>query len=242
MNEPFYIGYLPQAPAALRRWLRALVLWFLALAAGAACWLAWGFERLPLSAFDYGHEHVYTGLIQVQPYPSLLVQREARLEQYLLVGNGKQAAQVSAYAGQLVRLRGTLITRAGLRMLEITPAALEPLSASATTGLSNATLGQFTLVGEIVDSKCYLGVMNPGHTKPHRACAARCISGGVPPLFLARDTHGQEIALQLADAAGAPLSHRILAYVAEPLEITGQVWRTGEWLTLRADPRTYRRR
>jgi hypothetical protein len=28
-----------------------------------------------------------------------------------------------------------------------------------------------TLTGEIVDSKCYLGVMNPGQGKVHRDCA-----------------------------------------------------------------------
>jgi hypothetical protein len=69
----------------------------------------------------------------------------------------------------------------------------------------------------------------------------RCISGGVPPLFIARDEHGQEIALQLADASGAPLSQQVLDYVAEPIAITGEVLRQGEWLTLRAEPNTYRR-
>ena len=28
---------------------------------------------------------------------------------------------------------------------------------------------------------CFLGVMKPGRSKPHRACAVRCISGGIPP-------------------------------------------------------------
>lgn len=51
-------------------------------------------------------------------------------------------------------------------------------------------LGETTLKGEIVDSKCYLGVMNPGNLKAHRACAINCIQGGVPPVLLVRDGGG----------------------------------------------------
>jgi len=42
------------------------------------------------------------------------------------------------------------------------------------------TWGEFDLVGEIVDSKCYFGNMNPGNGKVHRDCAVRCMSGGIP--------------------------------------------------------------
>jgi hypothetical protein len=239
-SEPFYIGYQAQAPAGLRRWLRVIIASLLALAVAIALLLAMGFQRLPLSVFEFGVEREYLGVIRAQPYPSLLVKNNDKLEQYWLVGSGKHAAQISDYVGQTVRLRGALITRDGLRMLEINPSNIERVNESSLA-LPNESLGLFTLVGEIVDSKCYLGVMNPGHTKPHRECAVRCISGGIPPLFIARDEHGQVIALQLADASGAPLSHQVLDYVAEPIAITGEVLRQGEWLTLRAEPNTYRR-
>ena len=241
-REPFYIGYLPQAPIGLRRWLRATVIALLTLTASLALLLAFGFQRLPRSLFEYGQERAYVGVIRAQPYPSLLVTRAGAFEHYLLVGRGKHAADVLGFAGQTVELRGSLITRDGMRMLELVPGSVERIAAPTSAALSSEALGRFTLVGEIVDSKCYLGVMNPGYTKPHRECAVRCISGGVPPLFLARDSQGQSIALQLADAQGEPLSHEVLAYVAEPIEITGEVFRQGEWLTLRAHPNTYRRK
>jgi hypothetical protein len=245
MNEPFYIGYQSQAPVALRRWLRLVVVALLTLAIGMALLFAFGFQRLPLSVFEFGVEREYVGVIRAQPYPSLLVMRDNKLEQhwleqYWLVGQGKHAADVSAFTGQTVRLRGALITRDGLRMLEVN--SLERLNDSSSAALPTESLGRFTFTGEIVDSKCYLGVMNPGHTKPHRECAVRCISGGIPPLFIARDAHGQEIALQLADASGQQVNQQILDYVAEPITITGEVSRQGEWLTLRADPQTYQRR
>ncbi len=241
-SEPFYIGYQPQAPVALRRWLRKVIVVLLAFAAVAALLLAFGFQRLPLSVFEFGVEREYVGVIRAQPYPSLLVIRESKLDQYLLVARGKHAAEVSAFVGQTVKLRGALITRDGLRMLEINPSAIERINESSTAALPNEALGRFTFVGEIVDSKCYLGVMNPGHTKPHRECAVRCISGGVPPLFLACDSQGADIALQLANAQGEPLSNEVLDFVAEPIQITGEVSRQGEWLTLRANPNSYQRK
>lgn len=241
-NKPFYIGYQPQAPVELRRWLWIVIVVLFALAVGVALLLAFSFERLPLSVFEFGQTREYTGIISTQPYPSLMVRRDDKLEQYWLVGVGKHGADVSAFAGQMVRLRGALITRDGLRMLEVAPSEIERINAFSADSLPTESLGSFTFTGEIVDSKCYLGVMNPGHTKPHRECAVRCISGGAPPLFLARDSQGTAIALQLTGAHGEPLSQEVLDFVAEPIEITGEVSRQGEWLTLRAPLSTYRRK
>ena len=36
-------------------------------------------------------------------------------------------------------------------------------------------LGPVELTGEIADSKCWLGVMNPGEGTVHRDCARRCL-------------------------------------------------------------------
>ena len=98
-----------------------------------------------------------------------------------------------------------------------------------------------TFVGEIVDSKCFLGVMNPGQLAPHRACAIRCISGGAPPVLLVRQKDGSAICLLLVSADGKPVNKQVLDKVAEPVEITGEVERQGEMLVLRSDPLTYRR-
>ena len=83
--------------------------------------------------------------------------------------------------------------------------------------------------------------MNPGNTKVHQECAVRCISGGIPPLLIARDSNGNKVALQLVSVKGEPVNQEILDLVAEPVAITGQVIRTGEQLILKADPKTYQR-
>jgi len=102
-------------------------------------------------------------------------------------------------------------------------------------------LGTQTLRGEIVDSKCFLGVMKPGSGKVHRACAVRCISSGAPPLLVARDRRGETLHLLLVGRDGQALGKEILAFVAEPVEITGRVVRYDNLLVLQGDPSAIRR-
>ncbi len=49
------------------------------------------------------------------------------------------------------------------------------------------------------------------------------------------------VAMQLVSAKGEPVNQDVLDIVAEPVEITGQVWREGAQLIFKADPKTYKR-
>lgn len=240
-QDEFYIGYLPRAPRWLAKLLRRVVGALIGGVVLVALLLTAGQQRLPLSVFEFQQDREYQGVIRAMPYPALLVQANGTLTQYLLVAPGKHRAEIAAFDGQAVKLRGALIHRDGMQMLELVPDSLTGLSATTPALPAKAELGVFTLVGEIVDSKCYLGVMNPGHTKPHRECAVRCISGGIPPMFVARDAQGNELKLLLTDAQGAPVNQAVLDKVAEPIEITGRVVREGTQYFLQADPVTYRR-
>ena len=240
-QDEFYIGYAPHAPRGVARVARRVVATLFGSVALLALLLAFGQQRLALSVFEFGQYHEYSGVIRATPYPVLLTQTEQTLTQYLLVAPGKQHADVARFDGQAVTLRAARIRRDGAVMLEIVPESLAATSTVSIVPPAQSELGTFTLVGEIVDSKCYLGVMNPGHTKPHRDCAVRCISGGVPPLFIARDAQGSELKLLLTDAHGAPVNQAVLDMVAEPLEIRGRVLRVGAQFYLQADPVGYRR-
>ena len=58
---------------------------------------------------------------------------------------------------------------------------------------------------------------------PHRACAIRCISGGVPPVRVARAAEdGPAIYLLLVSAEGKPVNQQVLNLVAEPVEDYGR--------------------
>ena len=145
----------------------------------------------------------------------------------MLAAAGKFGARdvVAPFEGQRVRITGQLAHRGNGRLLEIAtvsaadgaPAPIEP----------PADLGSFHLDGEIVDSKCYLGVMNPGLGKTHRGCAARCLSGGLTPLFAARNFEGAAIELIMVNERMGPL--RTLGRIAgRPLGLTGRVFRQGD--------------
>jgi hypothetical protein len=119
-------------------------------------------------------------------------------------------------------------------MVEVVPGSVRAMKRGPAV-VSVNTLGEETLTGEIVDSKCYLGVMNPGRTKVHRDCAARCISGGIPPAFVTTDGF-----YLLVGGDGRPLQHEVLGWVGETIQVRGEVLRSGETLILRAEPAGFR--
>ncbi len=97
-------------------------------------------------------------------------------------------------------------------------------------------LGVFELNGEIVDGKCYLGVMNPGSGKVHRDCAARCLSGGVPILFATNNFRGEPAVLQLTDSNHKPLAKAtVLDRVGQPVRLKGTVVENGDTLIFEID-------
>ncbi|MCY3968357.1 MAG: hypothetical protein OXG74_00350 [Acidobacteria bacterium] len=93
-----------------------------------------------------------------------------------------------------------------------------------------------TYVGEIVDTKCYLGAMKPGRGKPHRDCASLCIRGGIPAALLVRTEKGERALLHLMNALGNPVGPEVLEWVGEPVEITGILRRQHERLVLMVLP------
>lgn len=260
-DHEFYIGYLPRAPRDTAKRVRRAVVIFVIGAALAAVLFVWGQRKFPVAVFEFQQYREFEGTVRERPYPALVVARpgeglsnngERAASQFLLVGEGKHGAHaaVSGFDGQRVKLRGALIYRDGEAMIEVVPRSVQRLNSNHSEARENEIrvsaahaqdLGVLTLVGEIVDGKCYLGVMNPGSSKPHRDCAVRCISGGAPPLFIAHDADDATASLLLVSANGEPVNRAVLDFVAEPVEITGRVLRDGEQLYLRADLPSYRR-
>lgn len=251
-SDEFYVGYHPVAPDGLARFVRRAVVGLVTLVVGLGVLLAIGQSRLPVVTYEYGKIRSFEGRVSEGPYPSLVVGRPgARGDQpansrYLLSLPGKHGAApaVRGLDGHLIRLDGRLIYRGDQVMVEVLRKTISPRASVFPPPAPERTedLGVLTLTGEIIDSKCYIGIMNPGNTKPHRDCAVRCISGGEPPMLAVWDSLGSVIHLLLVDDSGAAVNHRVLGMVAEPVEITGRVTRLGDQLVLAADPATYRRR
>jgi hypothetical protein len=237
--DEFYVGYAPAPPRETKRLIVRVIVGLVGLVLVLAVVLIFGQQPFSKASFEFRQNRDFSGTVELKPYPSLLVARPnaSGYSGYLLVGEGKHGADeaVQGFAQKQVTLRGSLIYRNGHTMIEIVSGSLKA-QRPGEAEMDAATLGTVTAVGEIVDSKCYLGVMNPGRSKVHRDCAVRCISGGVPPALVTAD--GLYL---LAGMDGRQLHREILGMVAEKVEITGTLLRSGDTLTLRADPADYRR-
>ena len=249
-TDEFYIGWQNQAPKGIGTHVRKAVFLLLVTAPLLSIVLVLTQRTIGKAVFEWGTIKTFSGILRTYPYPHLLVARpglSSAPSAYYLVAPfkfGLKPEALAALEGKQVSLKGTLIYRGNQTMIEARPESLQPATEPAqmnTLSARNENLGRQTLVGEIVDSKCYLGVMNPGQLTPHRACAVRCISGGIPPVLLVRPKTGSPLYFLLVSGDGRAVNKEVLDMVAEPVQITGEVERQGELLVLRADPQTYRR-
>lgn len=260
--DDFYIGYLPQMPASYRMPLRiAVVLIVVLLGGGAWIWVS-SQKPFPIAKFELGKKITLKGIVFQSPIPAIRVVsgRDFLGNQVYqtipLINFGKFGAsgllmEYEQKIGQPLHegelsLEGTLIYRDGKTLFELTSRS------EALKGFSNdlsgydpqlqifstVDLGEVALTGEIVDPKCYFGVMKPGEGKPHRACASLCIRGGIPPVYVTTDENGNHSYFLLLGKNGEMVNEKILDYVAVPSQIKGKVYQAGDWFLLYADPET----
>lgn len=250
-ERDFYVGYAPTLPPAEARVTRRAVVVLAALAVCVPLAIVTAQGRLAPASFEFGDVRDFRGTVVERPFPALLLERPdtasatgttGAVSSLLLVAPGKfgASALVQGRDGEHVDLRGTLVYRDGRTMIEVVPDSIVGAAGTPHTAAVE-DLGDVRLRGEIVDTKCNLGVMNPGGGKTHRDCAARCISGGIPPGLRVRDATGAERLFLLVGPAGEPVNQAVLDVVAEPIEVSGRAERRGDLLVLYADPRAIRR-
>ena len=216
-------------PAGLKRASRRLVVALGALVVVVATILIVGQNPFAANTFEFQQYREFRGTLLTEPYPALTI--PGREPPWLLVGPGKHGVgDLRQWSGREVALKGERIYRTSGstedHMIELAPGSLTARGErNPVQGPEN--LGEVELTGEIVDSKCYFGVMNPGAGKVHRDCAVRCISGGIPPAFLVRDSSGNTVTLLLAN-----WKRELLDHVAEPVTVRGRLTRSAGRLTL----------
>ena len=237
----FYVGYLPKAPSGIARKMKVVIVVLFAAATTCAIGFAALQRTYSRSFFESGKERTFEGVIEASPYPALLLSPEGANSsalRYLLVAKGKHSAdsQVAAYVGKSVRLRGRLIYRDDQKMIVLSGGSIAVLDDAQQNQVAQKNLGEFDLVGEIVDSKCYLGNMNPGNGKVHRDCAVRCLSGGIPPVFATNDFNGSPAVLLLTGPNQKRLPRgAFLDRVAQPMRIHGRIVQIGNSLLLETE-------
>lgn len=234
-KDDFFVGYL-KMPGGLSGFLAIVAAFLVIVTAGTAYMLATAQGRTGTGVWEIETTTV-TGRIAFNPYPVIYRRTaEGSVETLLTVTTGKISSEDRArpFDGQMVEAEGVVIERGGRIMLELIdgPDAIKPVDASSE-GLDTpqaVPLGTVTLRGEIVDSKCYLGVMKPGQGKTHKACATLCIIGGIPPIFVVRHSRDPDdyTAYLMTGPNGEPLKDEILDFVADPVSATGELEKVGD--------------
>lgn len=246
-REPF-IGWAP-APSVDRRFILGLAPLAALGAGGGAFALARTMGDPGAGEWRTGETRSVAGVLAAAPYPALYVadaSSPSGVRTVLIVAEGKctAALKLAGEAGRSVVASGHLIRRGARQMLEV-PLALdrwiEDAPAQAVRRPEPQSLGRARLGGQIMDSKCFFGVMRPGRGKSHKACASLCIRGGIPPSFWVRRKDGKEAVLLMTDAAGKAHGEAILPFVADPVEAEGELVRVGDLVEFRADASAYRR-
>src|SRR6266404_5283175 len=136
MNQPddFYIGWEAKAAPNIGNTVRKVVIALLLLAFLASVVLALSQRMIGASVFEWGTHKTFSGILQTQPYPHLLVPRPgnadglSRYSTYYLVAPWKFGLNREAIAsldGKFVGLKGTLIYRGNQTMIETKPEWIE---------------------------------------------------------------------------------------------------------------------
>jgi len=239
--DAFFIGW-EATPSSYVRFIKpvsfALILG--ALAVGAVLALS----QSDSGAGQWDNSNVVTlrGLAFAKPYAMLRIPGEEPGKSprtYLLVEDGKFGAlpRVARFVqdrpdGAPVEVNGTVLHRGdrwmlaleegdrGMRRLpEEEAKKLPDLCWSAPKVLAESV----TLHGEIIDSKCYLGAMSPGGGKTHKACAMRCIAGGVPPMLVTRNAAKRERFFLLVTTDGRGANEAVFPYVGDQVQVHGRL-------------------
>jgi hypothetical protein len=237
-SEEFYIGYAIARPPQVTRFVSKVVMVTALCVVATALLVATAHRPLDGGVFEFGHPQSFTGIIAEHPYPALRVDGASDSEPWLLlVATGKHGAAslVTGLDGRHVSLQGTRILRNGRTVVELAQA---PVAADSPTPQSRArgpAPGEVSvrLTGEVVDSKCFMGVMVPGDGKTHRDCASLCLRGGIPPALLVRDHTGGSALLLLVGAEGEELGPRLSEFAGDTVDVTGAIDDEGGWPVMR---------
>lgn len=245
-DEEFYVGYLSATPPRTARRVRSVVIATFVGGLMLALLLALLPRASEVATFEFGAPRALEGFISREPYPLLWLERPGRLDAadawspILLVGQGKHGFDLAGPSGRAAALQGTLIYRDDLQMAEVVPDSLRLGDEQRALPVAKS-LGWRIFQGEIVDSKCHLGVMKPGSGRVHKECALLCLRGGVPPLLVLRRNDQAIAHVVLIGSDGRALGREVLDAVAEPVEVKGELLEQNGLFWLKTEPATLKR-
>ena len=250
-HDAFYIGWMSSAPGYFAKHVRKVVTVLAVLMVIAATILALQQRQFSTSSFEFGQLTEVKGIYQPFPVPSLKVITHKDALGHVsymtmpLVGYGKFGAEgVMAelekeknisLANKEIVIKGSLIYNDGKTLLQIDKNDKPLLHVNNGTHANEREvreLGTVQLTGEVLDPKCYFGVMKPGNGKPHRDCAIRCIAGGISPVFWVSDDGGVSDYYLILDEDGKIMNDELKDHIAEPVSLTARAVQYDDWIVL----------
>jgi len=250
MKPEFYIGYLEKAPNGVAAHIKKVVLGLVVLVLFLAWLLASQQRGFAGSTYEFAEETTIRGFLTGFPIPELVIYHGTSNGKHLnqvipLVEFGKKGGDaLVGDQSKWVELSGNLIFFEGKSLLEIKdPSTIKEIEVPSNVpddwSLDWTSEADFdsppidTFLGEIIDAKCYFGVMKPGHGKPHRSCAIRCISGGIPAVLKVRDKLDRidYHLIYMMEGSGKDLAARI----GETVEVNGTLSQHGDWSIVEID-------
>lgn len=245
MKDEFYIGWQDKAPKGFSKRTKLFVITVLILLPLIALGIISTQNSFNNHVFEYGNLRTIEGTLYTKPVPILLVDRGTYVDSIalgrgvLLIGFGKYGAEQTIAKMEeehgsldrtMVKLSGTFIYGDGRALFELTEgkkSLVKIKGEGEDIQFPIETNPPLKIRGQILDPKCYFGVMKHGEGKVHRSCAIRCISGGIPPVLkvnIVRDDNWGGKRKNTAYAIlrgenGEAINKDVLEYVADPVEV-----------------------
>ncbi len=251
-NDSFYIGWMPDAPDSFAKHVKKVVLVLIILVVAMGVVLALSQKKFDTGNFEFGTLTEIKGVYFQAPVPNIKIVDGKDIwgnANYItapLVGYGKhgadgiiadlEKANKTFLDKKEITIKGTLLYNDGKLIVQIS-AQDKPLLHIGNTASTDILphikdLGVQKVKGEIIDPKCYFGVMKPGTGKPHRDCAIRCILGGIPPLLRVQNNTGDVNYYIIAGPNGEKMNTAVQDFVAEPVELEGKLVQYDDWIVL----------
>ncbi len=251
-NTEFYIGWMPKAPASFAKRVRWVLLIIFPLALVIGLVLASFQKKFSTARFEFGKSTEIKGIYSNTPVPMLRMVSGKDIwgnTSYIsipLVGYGKHGAETAimqlekekntSFKDKELTVKGTLLYSEGKVLLQVSKEENPVVGIGNNAGISSLPerkeLGVQHIKGEIIDPKCYFGVMKPGEGKVHRDCAIRCILGGIPPVFKVMNEKGVMNYYLIVGPNGEKMNETVQDYVAEPVEVEARVVQQDDWAIL----------
>ena len=244
-KNDFFVGYSDQIPQNSKKGIRRFVVVSALVLVVTAVLFSFTQRPFTNATFELTKETTLIGTFYQKPYPMLSIKDSLSTRSVMLLGFGKFGANKyidhlleknQSLNGQQLEIKGNLIYYNNKTLLQITSQEkvqiLGPSNVKFTPEFSPNTA---TLEGEIVDPKCYFGVMKPGFGKIHRSCAVRCISGGIPAVFVNADSLSPVPYYIITDSNGDALHAALANYIGKAAIIKGRTVKLDDWNYIQLD-------